>query len=180
MRVTFNYCNLACYVYENKAIYNPVKGSQFPESDLHVLQSGSNNNFNHTPSRKVAVWMKWSPNEKCFDPSQILSIIALRNNIVGSFWRICLWMLGLVGLCLHWTKTPVLHAFSFFSLPTSYCNLSEKSCSFNRPFHMVIVNMIVANKSYSNVFVVRVLGPCDSLTLTELICQSCQLTARQR
>ena len=113
MRVTFNYCNLACYVYENKAIYNHVNGSQFPESDLHVLQSCSN-------------------------------------------------------------------AFSFFSLPTSYCNVSEKSYSFNRPFHMVIVNMIVANKSYSNVFVIRVLGPCGSLTLTELICQSCQLTARQR
>ena len=63
---------------------------------------------------------------------------------------------------------------------TSYCNLSEKSCSFNRPLHMMIVNMIVANKSYWNVFVIRVLGPCGSLTLTELICQSCQLTARQR
>ena len=62
-------------------------------------------------------------------------------------------------------STLLLHEFPFFSLPTSYCNLSEKSCSFNRPFHMMIVNMVVANISYSKVFVIRVLGPCVSLTL---------------
>lgn len=122
------------------------------------------------PQERLQVLMKWSPKERCFDPSQVLSIIASRNNIVRSVWRICIWILGLEGLYFHWRKTPVLHAFSFSSLPTSYCNLSEKSCSFNRPFHIMIVNTVVANKSYSKVFAIRGLGPCGSLTLTELIC----------
>ena len=54
MHVTFSYCNLACYVYENMSIYmyNQVNRSQFPNSDQ--LQSCSDNNFNYTPSTRIA------------------------------------------------------------------------------------------------------------------------------
>ena len=168
MRVTFSYCNLACYVYENMSIYmyNQVNRSQFPNSDQ--LQSCSNNNFNYTPSTRIASFDEViTKGKKLWSFSNSINY-ALRNceisleklHMVTGAWRVILSL----------NKPQYYMHFLFSPLPTSYCNLSEKSCSFNIPFHMMIVNMTVANKSYSKGFVIRVLGPCGSLTLTELIC----------
>lgn len=149
------------------SIYNQVNRSHFPKTDQ--LQSCPNNNFNHTTSRKVVSFdevitkgkMLWSFSN---------SINYCFKELWDQFGESAYGYWGLKGYIFTEEKPQYYMHFLFFPLPTSYCNLSEKSCSFTRPLHMTIVNMIVANKSYSKVFVIIVLGPCVSLILTELIC----------
>lgn len=112
MRVTFSYCNLACYVYENMSIYmyNQVNRSQFPNSDQ--LQSCSNNNFNYTPSTRVASFDEViTKGKKLWSFSN--SINYCFKELWDQFGETAYGYWGLKGYTFT-EQTPVLHALSFF------------------------------------------------------------------
>ena len=132
MRVTFSYCNLACYVYENMSIYmyNQVNRSQFPNSDQ--LQSCSNNNFNYTPSTRIASFDEViTKGKKLWSFSNSINY-ALRNceisleklHMVTGAWRVIL-SLNKPQYYMHFLFSPYQPATAIYQ--RSYVLLIDPS-----------------------------------------------------